>query len=482
MTQENNIKSKVLSGLIWKFAERISAQLVTFIVSIILARLLDPSHYGAIAIVNVFIALANVFVVSGFGNSLIQKKDADNIDFSSVFWGNLVISSLVYMVIFISAPYIAEFYGMQILCPVLRVLGIRIIIGGINNVQQAYVSKNMMFKRFFWSTLFGTVISGVAGIILAYSGFGIWALTAQYLINSIVGTIVLWFTVSWRPVFKFSFTRLKILFSFGWKLLISALLDTGYKELRTLVIGKMYTSADLAFYNKGKSFPDLFVTNINSSIQSVLFPAMSNEQKNKDTLKAMVRRAIRISSYTMLPLMCGFALVAEPFIELLLTEKWLPCVPYLRIATFTFAFMPIHTANLQAINAIGRSDIYLRLEIIKKVIGLIALIVSAPYGVFAIAASAMLTTVIASFINAYPNKKLINYNYFEQMKDMLNSSIPLLAMIIGVYLINFLHFNTMLTLSLQILTGAFMYIVVSIITKNESFNYIFNMIKDVLKR
>ena len=479
--EQQNIKGKVLSGLVWMFGERISAQLVTFIVSIVLARLLEPSSYGAIAIVNIFIALANVFVVSGFGNSLIQKKDADDKDFSSVFYFNIVMGVIVYIIIFISAPYIARFYDLQILCPALRVMGLRLIVAGINSVQSAYVSRNMMFRRFFWSTLGGTIGSAVVGITMAYMGFGIWALVAQYMFNSVIDTLVLWFTVKWRPKLLFSFNRLKSLFSFGWKLLVSSLLDTGYNNLRSLVIGKMYTSEDLAFYNKGKSFPNLVVVNINSSIQSVLFPAMAGAQDKKDEVKAMVRRAIRISSYIMFPMMAGLALVAEPLIKLLLTEKWLSCVPYLQISCFVFAFMPIHTANLQAIKAMGRSDIFLKLEIIKKIMGLAVLIAVMGYGVLAIALSSMAVTVVSAFINAYPNRKLLNYGYIEQIRDLFNGIVPLIVMSIAVLIVSFLNIGDFPLMILQTIVGMITYVAASLLSKNDSFKYTLELVKNSLK-
>lgn len=482
MVEKKKVRNKVFSGLIWKFAERISAQLVTFVVSIVLARLLNPSHYGAIAIVNIFIALANVFVVSGFGNSLIQKKDADDLDFSSVFHFNIIMSIVMYAIVFLCAPLIADFYSMPVLTPVLRVMGIRLIVAGINSVQHAYVARHMLFKRFFWSTLGGTLVSGLVGIIMAYRGFGIWALAAQYMVNTTVDTIVLWFTVNWRPKLLFSFKRLGFMFSYGWKLLVSALLETGYNELRSLVIGRMYTPSDLAHYNKGKSFPNLFVTNINSSIQSVLFPAMSNCQDEREKVKSMCRRSIRISSYIMLPLMVGLAFVAKPFVIFLLTEKWLPCVPYLQIACFTMAFMPIHTANLQAIKAIGRSDIFLKLEIAKKGIGIVVLVLVAPYGVMAIATSFIFTTVVGAILNAFPNKKLIGYSYFEQIRDLLNGIIPLLFMSLIVYIIGLINMGNLLKMSTQILFGAIFYILFSLITKNESFNYILSILKSLFKK
>ena len=482
MVEKKNVRNRVFSGLIWKFAERISAQLVTFVVSIVLARILSPSHYGAIAIVNIFIALANVFVVSGFGNSLIQKKDADDLDFSSVFHFNIIMSIVMYAIVFLCAPLIADFYSMPELTSVLRVMGIRLIVAGVNSVQHAYVARHMLFKRFFWSTLGGTLASGVVGIIMAYRGFGIWALAAQYMVNTTVDTIVLWFTVNWRPKLLFSFKRLGFMFSYGWKLLVSALLETGYNELRSLVIGRMYTPSDLAHYNKGKSFPNLFVTNINSSIQSVLFPAMSNCQDEREKVKSMCRRSIRISSYIMLPLMVGLARVAKPFVIFLLTEKWLPCVPYLQIACFTMAFMPIHTANLQAIKAIGRSDIFLKLEIAKKGIGIVVLVLVAPYGVMAIATSFIFTTVVGAILNAFPNKKLIGYSYFEQIRDLLNGIIPLLFMSLIVYIIGLINMGNLLKMSTQILFGAIFYILFSLITKNESFNYILSILKSLFKK
>ncbi len=480
--ENRTIGDKVIGGLVWKFAERISAQLVTFIVSIVLARLLSPTHYGAIAIVNIFIALANVFVVSGFGNSLIQKKDADDVDFSSVFYFNILMGIVMYIVVFFTSPYIASFYNMPILKPTLRVMGLRLIVAGINSVQHAYVSKKMMFKRFFWSTFGGTLASAVVGIVMAYKGFGIWALVGQYMTNSVTDTIVLWFTVKWRPKCLFSIKRISTLFSYGWKLLCSALLDTGYNELRSLFIGKLYTSADLAYYNKGRNFPNLIVTNINSSIQSVLFPAMSNTQDNKEQVKAMVRRSIRISSYIMMPLMAGLALVAEPFVKLLLTDKWLPCVPFLQIACVVFAFRPIHTANLQAINAIGRSDIFLKLEIIKKVVGIVVLVAVMRLGVIAIAVSGIFTTIFASVVNAHPNKKLIGYSYLEQLKDLFNGIIPLTLMMAIVWLVGLFEFSPILMLCVQVLIGTAVYIGVSALTRNESFGYVFNMLKKVVKR
>lgn len=471
-----NTKKQVFSGLIWRFSERMLAQLVTFLVTIILARLLDPESYGAIAIVNIFITLANVFVTSGFGNSLVQKKDSDDTDFSTVFYFGIVSGILFYLCVFAVAPLIASFYNMPILTPVLRVMGLKLILAGINSVQHAYVSKNMMFRKFFWSTLLGTLGSAVVGISLAYMDFGIWALAGQYMFNSIIDTIVLWFTVKWRPKKLFSFRRLKNLFSYGWKILFASLVRTGYTELRGIVIGKMYTPSDLAYYEKGKSFPSLVTRNIYVAVQSVVFPAMARVQDDLDQLKAMTRRLVRLHSYLVLPLLVGLALVAEPVIKLLITEKWISCVPFLQAFCIILAFEPIQTANLQAIKAIGKSDIYLKLEIVKKTIGILALIISAKYGVWAIAAGEVIVEFFAALANIYPNKKYINYGYMEQVRDLLNAAIPLVLMSIAVLCMNVFNVGTFVELVIKVIAGAIAYVGSSVIFRNDSFVYIWNYI------
>lgn len=474
---ENDIKGKVFSGLFWKFGERITAQVISLAVSVILARMLSPADYGAVALVMVFITIANVFVSNGFGSALIQKKNADNLDFSSVFYINIAISIVLYGIIYVSAPFIADFYDLAVMKPALRVLGIRIIVAAINSIQQAYVSRNMLFKRFFWSTLFGTLLSGIVGVTMAYHGFGVWALVAQYLTNTCTDTVVLWFTVRWRPELRCSWKRAKGLLSYGWKLLVSALIDTGYNQLRSLIIGKIYTSEDLAFYNQGDKYPSLIVTNINSSISGVLFPAMAKYQNNPEKVKQMTRRSIQVSSYIMWPLMVGLGVIAEPLVRILLTEKWLPCVPFLRIFCFTYGLWPIHTANLQALNAMGRSDLFLKLEIIKKIIGLGLLVVSIQYGPLAIAWSLVISGVASTFINSYPNVRLLKYKYTEQLKDLLPPLALALVMAIIIYPVGFLHFSSAVIMMLQMVIGGGVYIALSVISKNQSFSYLCGFVK-----
>lgn len=477
---ENNLTNRTLTSLIWKFGERIFAQLVTTVVGIVLARILMPKDYGIVAIVNIIITLFNVFVSNGFGTALIQKKDADEVDFSSVFFANIGISILLYVGLFFAAPYIARFYDNELLSPVLRVMGIRLPIAAINSVQHAYISRKMQFRKFFLATLFGTVVSGVVGIVMAYKGFGVWALVAQYLTNVCIDTVVLWFVIKWKPKLVISFRKLKSLLSFGWKMLASGLLNTGYNELRSLVIGKKYNAESLSFYEQGKKYPALISNNIDTSINTVLLSAMSKVQDDKDKVKQATRKSILICSYFMLPAMVGFACVAELFVHVVLTDKWMPIVPYLMMMCFVYALNPIHTANLTAIKAMGRSDLFLILEIIKKSIGIISILISMWFGVFWIAFSAMLGTIIASIINAFPNKKLLNYTYLEQIKDLLPNLLMSAVMGVAVYFMKYIPINAVLLLALQIITGVVIYLTLSIITRNYSFRFIMWYVRKVL--
>ena len=472
----------VFNNMLWRFFERCGAQGVTFIVSIVLARLLDPSVYGTIALVTVFTAIMQVFIDSGMGSALIQKKDADDLDFSSVFYFNMAMCLALYGVMFAAAPHIAQFYAIPELTPVIRVLSLTLVISGVKNIQQAYVSRNMLFKRFFFATLGGTIGAAILGIWLAYQGYGVWALVAQHLFNATIDTLILWITVKWRPKRMFSLQRLKGLFNYGWKLLVSALLDTGYRDLRQLIIGKLYTSEDLAFYNRGQQFPNLIIANINSSIDSVLLPTLSSEQDNRNRVRDMTRRAIKTSTYLMAPAMIGLAVCAEPLVRLVLTEKWLPCVPYLCIFCITYMFYPIHTANLSAIRAMGRSDLFLKLEILKKVVGLALICITAPISVMAMGYSLLVSSVLSQIINSWPNNKLLDYPYLEQLKDIMPGILLALGMGAVVYCVQLLGLNDWLTLLIQVPLGAAIYIGGSKLLHLDSFTYILGVAKSYLHK
>lgn len=476
--QSDVSKNSVVKSLIWKFLERGGVQGVQFILQIILARLLCPEDYGVLAILLAFVALADVFVQSGFNTALIQKKDADSLDFSSVFWLSLFVSGVFYIILFFSAPFISKFYKMDILTPVLRVLSIRLFFGALNSVQNAMVSKTMKFKRFFFSSMGGIFGSGLAGIIFAYKGFGVWALVIQQLVNSFLISIILWFTVKWRPEFKFSFSRIKGLFSFGWKLLCSSLLNTGYNQLYSLVIGRFYTSSDLGEFSRGQQFPQVISCNLDGAIQSVMLPTLSSYSDKREEVKRIMRRSITTSAFFLMPCMFGMAAVAKPLVQVLLTEKWLGCVPFLMLACFSYVLYPIHTANLTAINALGKSGIFLKLEIIKKVYGILILVFTIRFGLIPLAVGQVVSGIISTFVNANPNKKLLGYSYLEQLKDLSSSFFASAFMFVCVYCMNFIPVKPLFLLLLQIISGVLIYVLICKVFKIEAFVYIMNTVKN----
>lgn len=470
-------RKNVTTNLVWKLLERFGAQGVSFVVSIILARLLNPEVYGTIALVTVFITILQVFVDAGLGNALIQKKDADDVDFSTVFFFNIGFCALIYLLLFLCAPWISHFYGIPELTAIVRVLGLTIIISSMRNIQQAYVSKTLQFKRFFWATIGSTIGSAVLGIWLAYRGYGVWALVAQNISGQLVGTIILWCTVKWRPKPVFSAQRLKGLFSFGWKLLVGRLIETFYLNIKPLIIGKIYTTSDLAYFNKGNQMPNLLVTNIDSSIESVFFPVMSAEQDDKQRVKSILRRLIQVNTYILCPMMVGLMACAQPLITLLLTEKWISSVPYTQMFCFIYMFTVFNTANMNTYRSLGRSDIYLKVEVARKIVGFVTLLLVIRISVYAMVVAEAVTVLISLFINTYPNKKLLNYGFLQQLKDMLPALLLSVAMGVPVYLLTYTSLPLFLLLVLQVVLGVGIYVGLSVLFKPEAFRYLLGYIR-----
>ena len=503
-------KEKTLNGIFWSYMEKLGGEAVALVVSVVLARLLEPEAYGIIPLITVFTSLLNVIVQGGFGSALIQKKDANQTDFSTVFFFQLILSGFLYLGMFFAAPFIADFYNNAAMTPMIRVISLSILIGAVNNIQHAYISKTMQFKKFFFASFTGTVISGIVGIVLAFTIinitgepiYGAWALIAQKLTDQIIDTIFLWFSVKWRPKLVFSLQRLKQLFSYGWKILMSSFIDTVYRDLNTLVIGKAYTSTDLSYYNKGNTYPKLIMGNLNSAIQHALFPAMSSHQDDVVKVKSMARRAMKTSSYLVFPAMMGFAAIGEAFIYILLGAKWMPAVPFLWIACFNFAMWPIHTTNLQAIQAMGKSGRFLITEIIKKISNLLFLAAgilvawnlafeNTTDSVIVIALSSILAEIVCVFVNAWPNKKIINYGLREQLADMLPAILISLIMGCAVFAVGFIPFGLIITstfwcyvvkLITGIIAGVAVYVLVSMMFKVESFTYILDIVKGFLNK
>lgn len=476
---KNELKKAVLAGMFWSYGELILAQVISFVVSVILSRILSPKDYGVIAIVTIFLAISDVFIINGLGNSLIQKKDVDETDYSTVFFMGLVLSGVLYLAVYLVSPLVATFYNMPNLDDYIRVLALRIPIASINTVQHAYVSKNLLFKKFFLSTLGGTITSAVVGILMAYKGCGAWALVAQTMTNTIIDTCVLFVTIPWKPKLLFSFKRCKPLFKFGWKIVVSELIQTLYNNLRSLAVGKKYTSADLAYYNKGQQMTNLVVTNVDASLSKVLFPAIANQQEDISVVRGITRRAIRISSFVMCPLLIGLIVVSEKVVILLFTEKWLSVVPYLQILCVANLFQPMHSSNLQAIKAIGRSDISLKMEIIKKTYSIIILMISIVYfeDPFAVAIGFVLSTFISIIVNSFPNKKLLSYGYKEQIRDILPHIALAISMGVIVRCVGRLVLTNIVVLIIQIIVGAIYYVVMALVLKFETALYMLNLIK-----
>lgn len=477
-----NLKNTIFSGVFWKFAERILAQGVSFIVSVILARILMPSDYGIVALILVFINIANVFVTSGFSTALVQNKDADIIDFSTNFYCSLAVSILVYLILFIAAPFIEKFYDMQGLALILRVFALRIPLSAYSAIQHAYVERHMIFKRYFFSTLGGTLISGVVGIIMAYKDFGAWALIAQYFTNTIVDILVLSITVPWHPEFAFSWKSAKSMMNYGWKILAADLSGTFFDQLRSLIVGKAYTSADLAFYNKGNQLPSLITTNISTSIMSVLFPAIANISDEKTRVKEMTRKAVKIMSFVMFPMLFGLAAISGPLINVLFTSKWALAVPFVKILSISSAISLIGGVSLQAIKAIGKSDIILKLEVYKKPVYVLLLIIGVKINVTAVAVTMLLYSIYGNIVNARPLKNEIDYNYREQLKDLSPAFLMSGVMGLLVYMITYLQANNILLLFIQLLLGIALYLGMAIAFKVDTLKYLQNFLKEKIKR
>lgn len=474
-----NRSSRVGSSFAFKLLESVGNQGIAFVVSLVLARLLGPEDYGVLTMLTVFIAVSQVFVQSGLNTALIQKKDVDERDLSSVFWVSFGISVLLYGVLFAAAPWIASYYDMPALQSTLRVLALVLIPGAFLSVQNAVVARRMAFRRLMMCSLCATVISGATGIGMAAAGMGYWALVGQQLSNQLSLSVLLLFAVKWRPRLMFSARLVQGHLRFGWKLLVSSLLDTGFSNFRLSVVGKQFSSGMLGLFNRGKQFPELVMNAVNGSITTVMLPVLSEQQDDEARMRMLMRRSLMLSSFVVMPLMAGLAAVAQPMIALLLGEQWLPCVPFLQICCIDFALYPLHTTNLQVINAKGRSDIFLKLELIKKAYGLALLAVTVWCfdSVYAIAWGGVVSGVISVYINAFPSKKLVGYSVWAQVKDLLPIALISLIMFAAVSAVGMLAIHPALLLCVQAVCGVAVYAGLALIFGLESAKDLLKMLR-----
>lgn len=462
-----SLKQKTLLGVFWSSIERFSVQGFQFLIQIVMARILLPSDYGVIGILIVFLAISQSIIDSGFSNALIQKKNRNELDYSTVFYFNIAIGIFLYALLFFLSPFIASFYNNPVLEPVMKVISINLLIYSLAVVPKAKLAVCIDFKTQAKASVLGVVFGGTVGIILAYTGYGVWAIVIQATVGAFIETLLLWILIRWKPLWSFSISSFKSLFSYGSKLLFSGLLETIYRHLYILVIGKKFPTQDLGFYTRGELFTQFPSSNLSIIMSRVSFPVLSEFQDDNEKLKYYYRKYLRASVYIIFPLMTGLCVLAEPLVSLVLTDKWLPCVALMQILCFAYIWFPIHTINLELLQVKGRSDLFLRLEIIKKIVGVIVLIITIPWGIKVMCGGLVFSSFISLFINSHYTKRVIGMGLSVQMKELL--PIILLSFSMGglVYGVGLLFTSSALQLFVGTTVGIIYYVVVSRIFKQN---------------
>lgn len=476
------LRGKVLKGLAWSTMEKVGAQGIGFIVSVILARLLTPHEYGIVALTSVFMAISGVFVDGGFGAALVQKKDTDDLDFSTVMYSSIGIGLIIYIFLFIIAPYAADFFHATEFTIVLRVAALPFLWMGYRSALNSYFYRNLQYKAIFYRSIISMVCSAIVGITMAYKGYGVYALLAQGIVSEITALVALQISCPWHPSFNYSIKRARSLMAYGGNVAGASFIGTVFNELKGLLIGRLYQPADLALFNKGGSLPKLIFGNINSILNEVLFPAMSRCGDDRAQVKMLVRRFMRTGLYVMFFLMTILLATCEPLVRLLFTDKWVPCVPYMRLVCLQLMIEIIGFINMQSMKAVGEAKIILKLEVYKKPIFLILTVIGAFISVYALAVTLPLYALYATYVNMSPNKKILNYNIKEQLYDI---AIPFLlssGMFVIIFPLSFLSLPDVVVILLQSLVGLIAYVMMSHIFKVECLFYLKNLIISYAKR
>lgn len=476
---ENDIygKKNVVKSILWKFLERGSSLIVSFAVTMVLARLLDPEDFGVVAIMNVFVILLLIFVHDGLGNALVQKKDSDQLDFSSMFWLNLGVSLIIYGAIFFTAPLIADFYGYPEITALIRVLALRIVVASVNSIQMAYIAKKMLFKFYFYSTLTSKLASGVLGVAMAFAGCGVWALVAQALGVTVFETLVLWFKVKWRPHKMFSWERVKPLYSFAWRIMLVKFIEQIQDQYRNLLIGKIYSSSELAYYDKGSLLPNTLITNITTSLIAVMFPVIANIQDDKERVLSTMRKWIGLFAFGAFPLATGMMAAAKPAIIILLSSKWLPAVPFMVLISVVYATWAIEIPIKETLKSIGKARTCLILQIVKSIIMVTAITLVRNMGMLVIAKTAVCCSIVNIFISMIPGKKYLGYSFKMLFKDIYQTLIMCILMGAAVYFIGTLNYNLILLFVIQVIVGVAIYAGLAAVTKNSNFKALLELVK-----
>lgn len=478
----SQLKKQTISSLFWKLFERGGNALIQLVVQVVMARLLAPEQFGALAIMLVFVNLGNVLVQSGLNTALVQVPDLQESDGSTVFWLSFAVSLILYAVVFAAAPAIAAFYQMDYLVWPLRGLALLLVINSYNSVQVALVQRELEFRKIFNATIISVVMSGVLGVAAALAGAGLWALVIQQLAYQGFNCLALSRQVRWRPQAVFRMDRARVLFGFGWKLLVSGLLDQGYQSLTDLIIGKQFSATSLGYVSQGKKYPQALGTMLDGAIQPVMLSAVAHVQDDAAYVKRLVRRALKTSTFLIVPVMGLFCVAAEPIVRLLLGDKWLPSVPFLQVYCIVYMLLPIHSTNLQALNGMGRSDLFLKLELIKKAYGItyILIMAFAVGDLYLMVLGYIFTGILSAFVNAYPNVKVIGYSYGEQLRDILPAFV--LAGVSGAaaYPLAFLGLPAIVTILMQSVVMLGLYLLLAKLFKLEELGYLLGTLKEIV--
>lgn len=480
-----NLKKKTIMGLFWSFSDLILNQGIQFIIQIFLARLLLPEQFGLIGMITVFIAISNSIIDSGFTNALVREDNPSQIDYSTVFYFNLATSIVLYFLLYILAPSISIFFGQYELKSILRVLALTLIINSFGLIQRTILVRKINFKVQMNINVFSSIFSGVIAIFLAYKGFGVWSLVFRTLIMQAIQSIMLSLTNRWKPSLVFSIDSFKKLFGFGWKLLVSGLINTTYNNLYYLVIGKFYSAIDLGYYTNAQKLRDVACISTSTAFQKVTYPVLSNIKNENTRLKNIYRKMIINCVYVNFPLMIGLAVVAKPLILLLFGVKWEKSVIYFQILCLAGMLYPLDSINLNILQVKGRSDLFLKLEIIKKVINTLFILIPIIFGwgILGLIWMMVIDAVISFIINSSYSKKIIDYSVLDQVKDIY--LIFIISLIMGgiTYFIGGILPNyNIIKLIIQVLAGGIIYIILSWIFKIEQFLEIIRLIKNFLSR
>lgn len=485
MGEQSSLKNKTISGLFWSTSDFIANQGIGLIIQIFLARLLLPQHFGIIGMITIFIAISQSIMDSGFGNALIREKDSSQKDFSTVFYFNLIMAVFLYIVLFIAAPAISRFFDEPQLIPVLRVLSIVIIINSFGLIQRTLLIKKIDFKTQTKINVISSLVSGIIAIIFAYLGFGVWSLVIHNLIMQFIQSLMLSLSNRWIPSLVFSVDSFRRLFGFGWKLLLSGLIDTFYKNIYYVVIGKIFSATSLGYFANAQKIRNALSQSITTSVQKVSYPVLSSIQDESIRLKKGYQKIVKNSVFITFPIMIGLAAVAEPFVMIVFGEKWMNSIPYLRILCFAGMLFPLQAINLNILQVKGRSDLFLKLEIIKKLIGVsfITIVIFFRLGIMTLLWTSVINSYIAYFINSYYSAELLSYSTKDQIKDI--TSIFIISILMGVIVFIagiVISNNNIIKFLSQIIIGVFIYIGLSKLFKIEELKTLYDLMNSLLRK